>query len=95
MEEASTKRDIRKLKLEELKAFFVEHGEKPFRAQQAYDWLWIKSAKSFDQMTNLSLETREMMKKHFVINQTGGALESDFRLFQMHAASDSALSSRI
>ncbi|MBI3220442.1 MAG: 23S rRNA (adenine(2503)-C(2))-methyltransferase RlmN [Bacteroidetes bacterium] len=68
MEEASTKRDIRKLKLEELKAFFVEHGEKPFRAQQAYDWLWIKSAKSFDQMTNLSLETREMMKTHFVIN---------------------------
>lgn len=68
MEETSTKRDIRKLKLDELKAFFVEHGEKPFRAQQAYDWLWIKSAKSFDQMTNLSLETREMMKKHFVIN---------------------------
>lgn len=68
MEEISIKRDIRKLKLEELKAFFVEHGEKPFRAQQAYDWLWIKSAKSFDQMTNLSLETREMMKKHFVIN---------------------------
>ncbi len=68
MEETSIKRDIRKLKLEELKAFFVEHGEKPFRAQQAYDWLWIKSAKSFDQMTNLSLETREMMKKHFVIN---------------------------
>jgi 23S rRNA (adenine2503-C2)-methyltransferase len=68
MEETSIKRDIRKLKLEELKAFFVEHGEKPFRAQQAYDWLWIKSAKSFDQMTNLSLETREMIKKHFVIN---------------------------
>ncbi len=68
MEETATKRDIRKLKLEELKAFFVEHGEKPFRAQQAYDWLWIKSAKSFDQMTNLSLETREMMKDHFVIN---------------------------
>ncbi len=68
MEETSIKRDIRKLKLDELKAFFVEHGEKPFRAQQAYEWLWIKSAKSFDQMTNLSLETREMMKKHFVIN---------------------------
>ncbi|NOS92354.1 MAG: 23S rRNA (adenine(2503)-C(2))-methyltransferase RlmN [Cyclobacteriaceae bacterium] len=68
MEETSIKRDIRRLKLEELKAFFVQQGEKPFRAQQAYDWLWIKSAKSFDQMTNLSLETREMMKNHFVIN---------------------------
>jgi 23S rRNA (adenine2503-C2)-methyltransferase len=63
-----TKRDIRKLKLEELKEFFVSHGEKPFRAQQVYEWLWMKSAKSIDQMTNISLETRDMLKKHFVIN---------------------------
>jgi len=68
MTEQITKRDIRKLKLEELKEFFVAQGDKPFRAQQVYDWLWIKSAKSFEQMTNLSLETREMLKSHFVIN---------------------------
>jgi 23S rRNA (adenine2503-C2)-methyltransferase len=63
-----TKRDIRKLKLEELKEFFVSQGEKPFRAQQVYEWLWMKSAKSIDQMTNISLETRDMLKRHFVIN---------------------------
>jgi 23S rRNA (adenine2503-C2)-methyltransferase len=63
-----TKRDIRKLKLDELKEFFVSQGEKPFRAQQVYEWLWMKSAKSMDQMTNISLETRDMLKKHFVIN---------------------------
>jgi 23S rRNA (adenine2503-C2)-methyltransferase len=63
-----TKRDIRKLKLDELKEFFVSQGEKPFRAQQVYEWLWMKSAKSIDQMTNISLETRDMLKKHFVIN---------------------------
>lgn len=63
-----TKRDIRKLKLEELKEFFVSQGEKPFRAQQVYEWLWMKSAKSIDQMTNISLETRDMLKKYFVIN---------------------------
>jgi 23S rRNA (adenine2503-C2)-methyltransferase len=63
-----TKRDIRKLKLEELKEFFISQGEKPFRAQQVYEWLWMKSAKSIDQMTNISLETRDMLKKHFVIN---------------------------
>lgn len=62
------KRDIRKLKLEELKAFFVEKGDKAFRAQQVYEWLWKKSAKSFDQMTNISLETREMLNANFVIN---------------------------
>lgn len=64
----TAKRDIRKLKLEELKAFFVEKGDKAFRAQQVYEWLWQKSARSFDQMTNISLETRDMLKANFVIN---------------------------
>ncbi len=65
---AVAKRDIRKLKLDELKEFFVQHGDKAFRAQQVYEWLWMKSAKDFDQMTNLSLATRDMLKAHFVIN---------------------------
>src|SRR5258708_36922554 len=64
----TTNRDIRKLKLEELKEFFVQQGDKAFRAQQVYEWLWKKSAKDFDQMTNLSLPTRELLKQHFVIN---------------------------
>lgn len=66
--ETGTRRDIRKLKLDELKDFFVSKGDKPFRAQQVYDWLWIKAAKDFDQMTNISLDTREMLKENFVIN---------------------------
>jgi 23S rRNA (adenine2503-C2)-methyltransferase len=61
------KRDIRKLKLDELKEFFLQQGEKPFRAQQVYDWLWNKAAKDFDQMTNLSIGLREMLKTHFTI----------------------------
>jgi 23S rRNA (adenine2503-C2)-methyltransferase len=68
MVEATAKRDIRKLKLDELKEFFVSHGDKAFRAQQVYEWLWMKSAKDFDQMTNLSLQTRELLKTHFTIN---------------------------
>jgi 23S rRNA (adenine2503-C2)-methyltransferase len=68
MVETSSKRDIRKLKLDELKKFFVEHGEKPFRAQQVYEWLWNKSAKNFDQMTNLSIGLRDMLKENFEIN---------------------------
>ena len=50
------------------KEFFIQKGDKAFRAQQVYEWLWMKAAKSFDQMTNISLETREMLKQHFVIN---------------------------
>lgn len=62
------KRDIRKLSLEELKTFFVGRGEKSFRAQQVYEWLWKKSAKDFGQMTNLSVQTRELLSTHFSIN---------------------------
>ena len=66
--EAPIKRDIRKLKLDELKEFFVQQGDKAFRAQQVYEWLWKKSAKDFEQMTNLSLPTRELLKNNFSIN---------------------------
>lgn len=66
--ESPVKRDIRKLKLDELKEFFVQQGDKAFRAQQVYEWLWQKSAKDFEQMTNLSLAARELLKEHFTIN---------------------------
>ena len=65
---STEKRDIRKLTLDELKTFFIEKGEKAFRAQQVYEWLWKKSAKDFNQMTNLSVQTRDMLNEHFTIN---------------------------
>lgn len=63
----SEKKDIRQLSLDEIKEFFVAEGEKAFRAKQVYEWLWKKSAKDFDQMTNISLETREKLKTNFLI----------------------------
>lgn len=68
MVEAGAKRDIRKLKLDELTDFFIAHGEKPFRAKQVYEWLWNKSAKNFEQMTNLSVGLRQLLTAHFTIN---------------------------
>jgi len=64
----SVKRDIRKLSLEQLEEFFVSLGEKKFRAKQVYEWLWNKSLKNFDEMSNISKETREMLKENFSIN---------------------------
>jgi 23S rRNA (adenine2503-C2)-methyltransferase len=81
------KRDIRKLDLDQLKQFFVEHGEKPFRAQQVYEWLWRKSAKDFDQMTNVSLPTREMLKEHFTINH--------IRVDRMQRSSDGTIKNAV
>jgi 23S rRNA (adenine2503-C2)-methyltransferase len=62
------KKDIRKLSLSELEEFFVLQGEKKFRAKQVYEWLWHKSLKNFDDMSNISLPTRELLKNHFSIN---------------------------
>ena len=64
----SDKKDIRVLSLEELKKVFVENGDQAFRAKQVYEWLWKKSVHTFEEMTNLSKATRELLDKHFVIN---------------------------
>ena len=62
------KKDIRALSKEDLRSFFESIGEKPFRGDQVYQWLWSKGAHSFDQMTNLSIQTRAHLQAHFVIN---------------------------
>ena len=62
------KKDIRKLSLSELKTEFIDKGEKPFRAKQVYEWLWKKSATSFDDMTNLSKSLRQWLEEFFEIN---------------------------
>lgn len=64
----SSKKDIRALTKEELRNFFVENGDKAFRGNQVYEWLWSKSAHSFEDMTNISKDTRKMLEDHFVIN---------------------------
>lgn len=63
----STKIDIRKLELEEIKAKLVSLNQPAFRAKQIYEWLWMKSATSFDEMSNLSLPLREKLKEVFAI----------------------------
>ena len=50
-----------------MKALFVEKGEKAFRAKQLYEWLWKKSARSFDSMTNLSKDLRDKLQEDFTI----------------------------
>jgi 23S rRNA (adenine2503-C2)-methyltransferase len=61
-------KNIRHMDLEELKKFFVEKGDKAFRAKQVHEWIWKKSARSFDSMTNLSLDMRAMLEQHFTLD---------------------------
>lgn len=65
---ATDKKDIRALTKDQLRDFFVSQGDKAFRGNQVYEWLWNKSAHNFDDMTNISKETRQMLDDNFVIN---------------------------
>ena len=58
-------KNIKDYDLNELKQEFVEMGEKPFRAEQVFKWLYEAKVNSFDEMTNLSLELREKLKQNY------------------------------
>ena len=60
-------KNIKDYNLEELKQELVNLGEKPFRAEQIFKWLFQEKVKSFDDMTNISLELREKLKKEYTI----------------------------
>lgn len=57
------KKDIRAYGYEELKAEMQSLGQKPFRAGQIYDWLHVKLAERFEEMTNLSKDLRGRLEE--------------------------------
>lgn len=63
------KPNIRSFDKEELKQLFIEKGEKPFRADQVYQWLWQKHVVDFDAMTNISKALRGFLEENFSIHQ--------------------------
>ncbi|MEE3245476.1 MAG: 23S rRNA (adenine(2503)-C(2))-methyltransferase RlmN [Bacteroidota bacterium] len=83
----NTQKDIRALSREELRDFFVSQGEKAFRGNQVYEWLWVKGAHSFDDMTNISKETRAFLDEHFVINH--------IKVDQMQRSSDGTIKNAV
>lgn len=60
--------NIRHLDLKAITKWFNEKGEPAFRAKQVHEWLWKKSAHSFDDMSNLPKSTREALKESFVLH---------------------------
>jgi len=65
---SSDKKDIRALSKQELQEFFESIGDKRFRGDQVYEWLWNKGVHDFGDMTNISKETRAQLESNFVIN---------------------------
>lgn len=58
-------KNIKDYNLEELKQELISIGEKPFRAEQIFKWIYQENVTSFDEMTNLSLELREKLKQNY------------------------------
>lgn len=63
------KEDILSLSAEELADELEALGEKKFRAGQIFEWLHVKRAVSFDEMTNISLALRTKLSDKFYINR--------------------------
>lgn len=61
------KKDIRAYTYEELQNEIKTSGEKAFRAKQIYEWLHVKLAEHFSEMTNLSKPLREKLETEYEI----------------------------
>lgn len=60
--------NIRELSEEDLKKWFIDNNELGFRSKQVSEWLWQKSVRDFDAMSNLSKPLREKLMQNFSIH---------------------------
>ncbi|AZV42216.1 ribosomal RNA large subunit methyltransferase N [Peribacillus asahii] len=84
------KPSIYSLEIQQLKEWAVENGDKAFRGEQIYDWLYKKRVKGFAEMTNLSKQLRDKLEEQFtfttlntLIQQTSSDGTMKF-LFELH-----------
>lgn len=73
-------KNIKDYNLDKLKEELKNIGEKPFRAEQIFKWIYEYRVSNFDEMTNLSLELREKLKENYEIKQ--------FNILKKQVASD-------
>ena len=73
-------KNIKDYNLDELKEEFIKLGEKPYRAEQVFKWLYVDKVSSFDDMTNLSKELREKLKQEFSMH--------NFKILKKQESSD-------
>ena len=56
------------LEMRKLINLMVEEGQKPYRATQLYSWIYEKKATSFDEMSDISLKFREVLKEKYCLD---------------------------
>lgn len=60
-------KNIKNYNLDELKQELISLGEKAYRAEQIFNWIYLEKVKEFDEMTNISLELREKLKQNYTM----------------------------
>lgn len=56
------------MEMKKLQDLMVAEGQKPYRAIQLYTWLYEKKARSFDEMTDISLKFRDVLKEKYCLD---------------------------
>ena len=73
-------KNIKEYNLDELQNELVALGEKKYRTEQIFKWLYVDKVKEFDEMTNLSIELREKLKEEYTM--------CNFKILKKQEASD-------
>ena len=73
-------KNIKEYNLDELQNELLALGEKKYRAEQIFKWIYVDKVKEFDEMTNLSIELREKLKKEYIM--------CNFKILKKQEASD-------
>lgn len=73
-------KNIKEYNLDELQEEMLALGEKKYRAEQIFKWIYVEKIKEFDEMTNLSIELREKLKKEYTM--------CNFKILKKQEASD-------
>ena len=60
-------KNIKEYNLDELKNEIEDLGEKKYRAEQIFKWIYVDKVKEFEEMTNLSIELREKLKQNYTM----------------------------
>ena len=61
-------KNIKDYNLDELKEEFINLGEKSYRAEQVFKWLYVDEVSSFEDMTNISKDLKEKLIKEYSIS---------------------------
>jgi len=62
------KNNVYNLTLKNWEDYFVDKGDKKFKGQQVFDWLYRKRVSSFDEMTNIKKEVLDMLKDEYELS---------------------------